>query len=292
VKYALITRCRQDFKLRLMCRVLQVSSSGYYKWRQQSPSLHAIADEALMSHLWTSYAASNGTYGAPRVHRDLRDQGIAVGKKRVARLMREHGLVGRASRRRRVVTTDSTHEQPIAPNLLARQFDVTGVGGVNRVWVSDITYIPTHEGWLYLAVVLDLASRRVVGWAMRETLQAELALSALQMAVSARQPAPGLVHHSDRGIQYACHEYRERLTAHGFQASMSRRGNCWDNAVAESFFATLELELIVRSAWDTHDDARVAVFQFIESWYNRRRRHSTLGYISPAAYEEQLQAAA
>ena len=273
-----------------MCRVLQVSSSGYYKWRKQSPSLHAIADEALMGHLRASYAASNGTYGAPRVHRDLRDEGIAVGKKRVARLMREHGLVGRAPRRRRVVTTDSTHAEPIAPNLLARQFDVTRAG-VNRVWVSDITYIPTHEGWLYLAVVLDLASRRVVGWAMRETLQAELAISALQMAVSTRQPARGLVHHSDRGIQYACQEYRALLATHGMQASMSRRGNCWDNAVAESFFATMELELIVRASWDTHDDARVAIFEFIESWYNRRRRHSTLGYLSPKAYEEQLQAA-
>ena len=163
MKYALITRCREEFKLRLMCRVLQVSPSGYYKWRRQPPSLHALADEALMVHLWTSYAVSDGTYGAPRVHRDLRDQGIAIGKKRVARLMREHGLVGRSPGRRRVVTTDSTHEQPIAPNVLARQFDVTDVSGVNRVWVSDITYIPTLEGWLFLAVVLDLASRRVVG---------------------------------------------------------------------------------------------------------------------------------
>jgi putative transposase len=292
VRYALITRCRTEFTLRLMCRVLQVSPSGYYAWRRRSPSLHAIADEALMVNVWTSYAASDATYGAPRVHRDLQDQGMAVGQKRVARLMREHGLVGRSPRRRRVETTDSEHDQPIAPNLLARQFDVTGVAGVNRVWVSDITYVPTGEGWLFLAVVLDLASRRVVGWAMRETLHAELATSALQMAVDARQPDAGLLHHSDRGVHYACREYRALLAAHGIQASMSRRGDCWDNAVAESFFSTLEWELIARSTWPTRDDARVAIFRFIESWYNRRRRHSTLGYVSPAAYEAQLQRAA
>jgi putative transposase len=292
VKYALITRCREEFKLRLMCRVLQVSPSGYYAWRQRSPSLHALADEALMLHLWTSYAASDRTYGAPRVHQDLLDEGHRVGKKRVARLMREYGLVGRSRGRRRVATTDSEHDQPIAPNLLGRQFDVNGVGGLNRVWVSDITYIPTGEGWLFLAVVLDLASRRVVGWAMRDTLHAELATSALQMALRARRPAAGLVHHSDRGIHYACREYRELLVAHGVQASMSRRGDCWDNAVAESFFSTLEWELIMRSKWATRADARIAIFRFIESWYNQRRRHSTLGYVSPATYEGQLERAA
>ena len=270
-----------------MCRVLQVSSSGYYKWRKQSPSLHAIADEALMGHLRASYAASNGTYGAPRVHRDLRDEGIAVGKKRVARLMREHGLVGRALRRRRVVTTGLdacvSRSRCTEPARAAVRCDRGG--GVNRVWVSDITYIPTHEGWLYLAVVLDLASRRVVGWAMRETLQAEL-------GGSVRLPDGG-EHFASRPVAWCITPIEgfstpvrsigrcSRRTA--CKRSMSRRGNCWDKrAVAESFFATMELELIVRASWDTHDDARVAIFEFIESWYNRRRRHSTLGYLSPA----------
>lgn len=292
MKYALITRYRAQFALRLMCRVLEVSPSGYYAWRKRAPSGRALADEALVGNLWSSYTASGGTYGAPRVQRDLRDDGMAIGQKRVARLMRTHGLVGRTRARRRVQTTDSAHEQPIAPNRLARQFDVHTVAGVNRVWVSDITYLPTGQGWLYLAVVLDLASRRVVGWAMRDTLHGELATSALQMAIDARRPAPGLVHHSDRGIQYAAHEYRALLTAHGMCASMSRRGDCWDNAVAESFFSTLEFELIMGATWATRDDARAAVFRFIETWYNPRRRHSTLGYVSPAAYEARLQAAA
>jgi transposase InsO family protein len=214
---------------------------------------------------------------------------LRVGQKRVARLMRRDGLAGRRPRAY-VATTDSHHAHPIAPNLLARQFDVNGIA-LNRVWVSDITYVPTRAGWLFLAVVLDLASRRVVGWAMREHLEAELALSALQMAITARRPAPGVIHHSDRGVQYACTAYRELLARHGMQASMSRSGNCWDNAVAESFFATLELELIARHDWHTKAEARQAIFAYIETWYNPRRRHSTLQHISPERYEEQCEAA-
>jgi transposase InsO family protein len=275
-----------------MCRVLEVAPAGYYAWRgKATPTAHAIADERLLLTIRVAYQASDGTYGAPRVQRELRDEGLHVGTKRVARLMRDDGLVGRAPRRRGVRTTDSTHAYPTAPNLLDRQFDVSGVA-VNRVWVSDITYVPTREGWLYLAVVLDLASRRVVGWAMRETLETELASAALRMAVGARRPPPGLIHHSDRGVQYACAEYRALLEAHGMRASMSRRGDCWDNAVAESFFATLELELIVRSVWPTRDDARRAIFRYIETWYNRARRHSTLGYRSPATYEQEVRDAA
>jgi transposase InsO family protein len=224
------------------------------------------------------------------VHRELREDGIHVGKKRVARLMREDGLEGRAPRRRRCLTTDSAHHEPIAPNLVDRRIDVNGVR-LNQVWVSDITYVPTQEGWLYLAAVLDLGSRRCVGWAMRDTLDAELAVSALEMAIAARRPEPGLVHHSDRGSQYACADYRAVLATHQMIASMSRKGNCWDNAVAESFFATLELELILNARWATRDEARRAIFRYIETWYNRERRHSTLDY-SPAAYEEQLRDAA
>jgi transposase InsO family protein len=278
-----------------MCRVLEVSPTGYYAWRTRSPSARAIADERLLLNVRIAYRASDGAYGAPRIHRDLRDEGLRVGKKRVARLMRGNGLVGRAPQCRWVRTTDSNHAYPIAPNLLNRQFSVhdeNGVAVLDRIWVSDITYIPTGAGWLYLAVVLDLASRRVIGWAMRESLDAELALSALRMALGARRPAPGLIHHSDRGVQYACGEYRGVLDAHGMRASMSRKGDCWDNAVAESFFSTLELELIARRDWHTHDEARPAIFAFIETWYNRKRRHSTLDYVSPAEYEAQVQRAA
>ena len=274
-----------------MCRVLEVAPAGYYAWRQgRSPCARAIANERLLLNIRVSHQASDGTYGSPRVLRDLRDEGFRVGRNRVARLMRRDGLRGRQPRAF-VRTTDSTHAHPIAPNLLARQFDVNGVA-LNCVWVSDITYLPTREGWLYLAVVLDLASRRVVGWAMRESLEAELALSALRMALAARQPEPGLIHHSDRGVQYACDEYRELLAGHGVIASMSRTGDCWDNAVAESFFATLELELIARTRWRTRDDARRAIFRYIETWYNLRRRHSTLHYLSPTQYETQIQMAA
>ena len=274
-----------------MCRVLEVAPAGYYAWGQRSsPCARAMADERLLLNIRVSYRASAGTYGSPRVLRDLRDEGVRVGRKRVARLMRRDGLVGRRPRAF-VRTTDSTHAHPLAPNLLNRQFAVTGTA-INRAWVSDITYIPTHQGWLYLAIVLDLASRRVIGWAMRDTLQADLALSALRMALTARQPAAGLIHHSDRGVQYACTEYRELLAAHGIEASMSRVGDCWDNAVAESFFATLELELIAHHTWRTHAEARQAIFRYIETWYNRRRRHSTLHYLSPIQYEQQLRMAA
>jgi len=291
VKYACIARHRGEYPVRLMCRVLDVSPAGFYGWRTRAPSAHALADERLMLNVRVSHQRSAGTYGAPRVHQDLRAQGFHVGKKRVARLMRQQGLVGRV-RRRRVRTTDSTHPDPVAPNLLARQFAVQGIGAMDRIWVSDITYVPTREGWLFLATVLDLASRRVVGWAMRETLELDLALSALRMALGTRRPAPGLLHHSDRGTQYAAAEYRAVLAAHGMIASMSRKGDCWDNAVAESFFATLELELIVKSEWRTRDAARRAIFRYIETWYNRERRHSTLGYRSPAQYEAEVLTAA
>lgn len=288
MKYACIARHEGEHAVRLMCRVLAVTPSGFYRWRACGPSARARADQALLLRVREAFRDSAGTYGAPRIHRDLQDEGVPVSKKRVARVMRTDGLAARAPRRAWVHTTDSAHADLIAENLLDRQFAVSAVPAVDRVWVSDITYVPTRLGFLYLAVVIDLASRRVVGWAMREDLAAELALSALRMALTARRPAPGLLHHSDRGVQYACGAYRQLLEANGLRASMSRRGNCWDNAVAESFFATLEWELIDRSTWRTRDDARHAIFGYIETWYNRRRRHSTLGYLSPAQYEVQL----
>jgi transposase InsO family protein len=278
-----------------MCRVLELSPAAYYgavaAARRPVLSARAQADACLLFHIRLSYRESHKSYGAPRVQRDLRDAGFAVGTKRVARLMRADGLVARV-RRCHGHTTDSAHAHPIAPNLLDRQFglpDANGVRAVNRVWVSDITYVPTREGWLYLAAVLDLGSRRVIGWAMRETLEAELALSALEMAIDARRPQPGVIHHSDRGVQYACGAYREMLATHGFRASMSRKGDCWDNAVAESFFATLEWELLMQNDWQTRNEARHAIFDYIERWYNPKRRHSTLDYVSPAQYEEQLE---
>jgi putative transposase len=291
LRYAVITRHRGEFAVRLKCRVLEVSPSGYYAWRKRPSSWHALIDEVLMARVRVIHAESNETYGAPRVHRELQAEGLPASPKRVARLMREEGLVARPRKRPRVATTDSNHDHPIAPNLLAREFDVNGVG-INRVWVSDITYIPTREGALYLATVLDLGSRRCVGWAMRDTLEVELALSALRLARATRAPSPGLIHHSDRGSQYTSGEYRAELAAHGMIASMSGKGDCYDNAVAESFFSTLEFELLMKNDWSSREDARRAIFRYIETWYNRRRRHSTLGYLSPAEYEQQLQMAA
>jgi transposase InsO family protein len=271
-----------------MCRVLEVSSSGYYASLKRAPSWHTLIDEVLMAHVRIAHHDSDDTYGAPRVQRDLLAEGLPVSTKRVARLMREEGLVARPRKRRPISTTNSDHDEPIAPNLVARHFDVNGVA-VNRVWLADITYIPTREGWLYLATLLDLASRRCVGWAMRDTMEVELALSALRMARANRRPPLGLIHHSDRGSQYAAGEYRAELAAHGMMASMSAKGDCYDNAVAESFFATLEFELIMQNDWHTKAEARRAIFRYIEIWYNRKRRHSTLGYVSPAEYEAQLQ---
>jgi transposase InsO family protein len=275
-----------------MCRVLTVAPAGFYDWLTRAPSARAIADERLMLNIRVAHARSDGTYGAPRVQRDLRDDGLAVSTKRVARLMRRAELRGQPGPAPRPRTTDSAHALPVAPNVLDRQFDVQSVRQLNRVWVSDLTYVPTAEGWVYLAIVLDLASRRVVGWAMSESLQAGLALDALRMAIAARRPGAGLLHHSDRGSQYAAAEYRALLARHGMLASMSRKGDCWDNAVAESFFATLERELVGRRDWRTHAEARQAIFRYIETWYNRQRRHSTLGYVSPARYETELRCAA
>lgn len=291
MRYAVITRHRGEFDVRLMCRVLAVSPSGYYASRQRPPSWHALIDEVLMARVRIIHAESGETYGAPRVHQELQAEGLPASPKRVARLMRENGLVARPRKCPRVATTDSNHADPIAPNLLDREFDVNGVG-INRVWVADITYIPTREGMLYLATVLDLGSRRCVGWAMRDTLEVEVALSALRMARAARVPEPGLIHHSDRGCQYTSGDYRTELAAHGMIASMSGKGDCYDNAVAESFFSTLEFELVMKNDWPTRAEARRAIFRYIETWYNRRRRHSSLGYLSPVEYEQQLQVAA
>jgi transposase InsO family protein len=272
-----------------MCRVLDVSPAGYYASRKRPSSWHAVVDELLLARVRVAHAASDQTYGRPRIHRELQAEGLPVSPKRIARLMREAGLVVRRRKSFRVQTTDASHQYPVAPNRLRQQF---AVAGLNRVWVADITHVPTREGPLYLAAVLDLGSRRCVGWAMRPDLDGELTESALRMACAARRPAPGLIHHSDRGGQYAAASYQAVLAEFGLQPSMSRPANCYDNAVAESFFATLECELFVKHSWKTRSEARQAIFRYIETWYNLRRRHSALGYVSPAAYEEQVKAAA
>jgi transposase InsO family protein len=288
-KYAAIHAHRDRFAVRLMCAALDVSPSGYYASQRRAPSRRAERDARLRLVVRTVFRETKGRYGSPRIHDELTAAGERTSEKRVARLMREDGLVARR-RRRFLATTDSDHAEPVAPNLLARDFAV-GARACDTAWVSDLTYVPTREGFLYLAVVLDLASRRVIGWAMADTLETALPVAALRMAIRQRQPARELIHHSDRGSQYASRAYRAVLAHHGFRVSMSRRGDCWDNAVAESFFATLEHELLALDTFATKRDAQHALFEFIEVWYNRQRRHTSLGSISPVEFEAHQRAA-
>ena len=272
---------RVHFPVRILCRVLQVSRSGYYAWRGRPLSERALANVRLLVEIRAVHVKSRRTFGSPRVHRELRTPERPLSERRVARVMQRAGIRSKHRRKFRV-TTQSNHRRPIAPNLLARNFATTAP---NRVWVGDITFIWTAEGWLYLAVVIDLFSRAVVGWAMSERVTDDLTLAALRMAVATRATGPGLIHHSDQGSQYTSDAYRRVLADHGFVASMSRRGNCWDNAVAESFFATLEKDQLVGWIPETRDAARRGIFDFIEAFYNRERIHSTIGYQSPMAFE-------
>ncbi len=288
MRYNFISDHASEFKVLSMCRVLEVSRPGYYAWmmrREGELSERARVDQDLTVRIQTVHRKSRRSYGSPRAHRELKGQGIHVGEKRVARLMRENEIRAKQTRKFRVTTTDSSHAHPVAENVLNRKFGVTGIIAPNRVWVSDITYIPTAEGWLYLAVILDLFSRRVVGWSMKHTMERLLTLDALRMALSQRTPELGVLHHSDRGSQYACGDYRDILDQNGMTCSMSRKGDCWDNAVAESFFATLKKELVNDAAWQTREEARASLFEYIEVWYNRERRHSSIDYLSPADYE-------
>ena len=264
-----------------MCRLLEVSASGYWAWRRRRPAPRALDDAALVGRIRRVHEASRGTYGAPRVHAELRAGGVRCGRKRIARLMRRAGLVG-VHRRRLVRTTQRERGASPAPDLVERRF---ARDAPDRLWVADITYLPTRAGFLYLAALVDAWSRRVVGWAMAGHLRAELVSAALDMALARRQPAAGLVHHSDHGIQYASLAFGRRLRQAGIAPSMGSRGDAYDNALAESFFASLETELVDRSRWQTTDEARLAVFDYIEVFYNRQRRHSALGYLSPAEFE-------
>ena len=285
MRFGLIKAEKANHDVALLCRVLEVSRQGFYAWLRRKPCQRKRQDEGLGQSIRSSFTGSEGRYGAPRVQKELRAQGIATSRKRVARLMKQHGLVARPRRRRFVRTTDSNHGFRIAPNRLARDFRPAGP---NQAWATDITYVPTKQGWLYLAVVLDLFSRKVVGWAMQPYLDRRLVLAAIRMAIEARRPAPGLVHHSDRGVQYACEEYQRVLVDAEILPSMSRKADCWDNAVVESFFSTLKQELVYRRAFATHGEARSAIFEYIEGFYNRRRIHSTLGYLSPVEYERRV----
>jgi putative transposase len=285
--YQLIDAERARLPVSQLCRVLGVSRAGYYAWKSRPPSPRAAADQELTEQILKVHQRSRGTYGAPRVHAELQlDHGVHVGRKRVARLMRTAGLVGCHRRRRRGLTRRDPQAAP-APDLVQRTFTATAP---DRLWTADITYIPTWAGWLYLAVVLDVFSRRVVGWAMADHLRTELVVDALDMAIWNRRPEPGLVHHSDQGCQYTSLAFGRRLRESEIVASMGSVGDCFDNAVTESFFATLECELLDRHRFRTHAEARMAVFDYLEGFYNPRRRHSALGYLSPTDYERSHQA--
>jgi putative transposase len=282
------SRCIQGeqaaYPITLLCRVLDVARSAYYAWARRGASARATADEALTDQISAAYARSRRTSGAPRVHAELRAQGVRCARKRVARLMRAAGLVG-CHRRRRARTTVADPAHTPAPNLVARDF---AAAGPDRLWLGDSTSVATREGWLYLAVLLDAPSRRVVGWAMADHLRTELALDALTMALARRRPGAGLVQHTDRGCQYTAAAYREALAARGVTASMSRSGTCLDNAMAESFFATLKAEIGDAPLWPNRAAARTAIFEWIEAFYNRQRRHSALAYQPPVAFEEDV----
>jgi transposase InsO family protein len=270
-----------EFPVSVMCEVFSVSRSGYYAWLKRPVSRRKQADTGLLKKIRIIHRDSDESYGSPRVYRDLKEQGDTCGENRVARLMREDGLRSKTKRRFKA-TTDSKHNLPIAPNLLNREFNPEKP---NEVYAGDITYIWTAEGWLYLAVVIDLFSRAVVGWAMDKRMTRQLVMNALTMAVQRRRPPSGIIFHSDRGSQYASADYQSLLAQYGMRSSMSRKGDCWDNAPAESFFGTLKRELIFHRKYLTRFQARQSIFDYIERFYNRRRLHSTLGYMSPAAYE-------
>ena len=283
MKYVFIRDHREAFPVGLMCQTLEVGSSGFHAWLKRPESPRSQENRRLLMEIKVAHQKNRKAYGSPRIHAELNANGQVCGRHRVARLMREHGIVSKHKRKFRV-TTNSAHSYPVAQNLLQRRFDVSGPG---RCWVSDITYIPTREGWLYLAVTLDLFHRKVIGWAMDRWITRQLAMDALNMAIKNGCLKSGLIHHSDRGVQYASNGFQALLKANAIQCSMSRKGDCWDNAVAESFFHTLKVELIHGEIYDTRQEAKTAIFEYIEVFYNRQRRHSYLGYLSPVDFEKQ-----
>ena len=280
-KFAFVLAERGNHAVAALCRVVGVSVSGFYAWLRAIPTVQnrAKAEAELRGHIGRIFSARRRVYGSPRVHAELHREGRRHARRRVERLMRQMGLSARQGRRRTPRTTDSRHDLPVAPNLLDRHFVAERP---NAVWLADISYLPTDEGWLYLAAIKDMATREIVGWSMADHLRAELCLDALVMALQRYRPLPGLIHHSDRGVQYACSSYRAVLERHGITQSMSRRGNCLDNAPMESFFASLKKEHVHQARFRTREEAKAAVFEYIEVFYNRQRLHSALGYRTPA----------
>ncbi len=281
MNYQFIEEHKQEFAIVVMCGVLAVSESGFYAWRKRPTCRRKREDAHLKQEIRQVFEEHSGRYGAPRIYRDLHDEGISCSRKRVARLMREEEIAAKR-KRSRVRTTKRDEAHPVAPNLLNREFHAEEP---NRKWVTDITYIPTKQGWLYVAAILDLYSRMVVGWSMSGNCDEKLVEHALEQALARRHPKAGLLHHSDRGSQYTSQAYQANLWRYEIQSSMSRKGNCWDNAAMESFFGTLKDECVRETFYASHEEARSALFTYIEAYYNRVRRHSTLGYMSPLQYE-------
>jgi putative transposase len=283
VKYACIDRCRARYSVRLMCRLLSVSRSGYYAAKTRPESARSEQDRVLLQEIKRVHAQSKGVYGSPKIVAELADEGYRVGRNKVAKLMRLEGLRG-CPRRRYRVTTQQDPRHRVAENMLEQNFSTDKP---NHRWVADTTYVSTNQGWLYLAVVIDLYSRKVVGWSMSRWHSRRIVIDALRMAIDARQPTADLVHYSDRGAQYTSDDFRDELAKHNIKCSMSRTGNCWDNAVAESFFGLLKRERVNRTRYRTRDEARADIFDYIEVFYNRKRRHGYLGNISPVDFEKQ-----
>jgi transposase InsO family protein len=282
MRFRFIEDRRDEYPVRIMCGVLGVSPAGYYAWRARPESRRTVANRELLSEIRDIHRVNRGCYGSPRVHAVFDAQGRGISRGRIERLIRRYGIRAIMAPPRRVRTTDSCHDLPIAPNLLDRNFTATAP---NRIWLADITYVETREGWLYLAAIMDLHTRKIVGWAMRDHLRTELALAALTMALRRQKPAAGLIHHSDRGVQYASHDYRSALRSAAITVSMSRKADCFDNAPMESFFHTLKTERVHHQQYATRAEARHDIFAFIEGFYNRTRLHSAIGYISPIEME-------
>lgn len=281
MKFRFISEHRGTFKVGPMCKILNVSRSGYYAWRIRPRSRRSHENRALEDKIRVVHAASHGIYGAPKIYRDLIDAGVRCGKNRVARIMKEAGIRSRTKRKFKA-TTNSRHNLPVAPNLLNQNFSVEAP---DRVWLGDITYIPTNQGWLYLAVLLDLFNREVVGWSASHRMSRQLAIEAVRMALGRRHPGKGLLHHTDRGSQYASSDYQKILKEHDMVCSMSRKGNCFDNAVVESFFGRLKSEWVNHHRYMSRSEAIQSLFYYIEIFYNRKRRHSSIGYITPQEYD-------
>ncbi len=283
MKYEFIHEHRHLFPIIRMCQALGVSENGYYNWRKRGKNQRKRDDDYIAERIEDAYDANRGVYGSPRIHAELKAQGIHCGRKRIVRLMQEKGISARR-KKRKARTTNSNHSSPIAPNLLERDFEASAP---NKKWVTDITYIATYEGWFYLAGILDTYSRKLIGWAMGKQHDAELVREALHMALIRRQPGADLVHHSDRGSEYASTRYQELLHQHNIQISMSRKGDCYDNSMIESFWGALKEEGIGETIFSSRKEAETALFDYIEVFYNRKRRHSSLGYLSPVDFEKQ-----